>query len=356
MLSAERRKYMAVKLKEIAKETGLSISTVSRILNKDSTRKSSDETVSRVVASALRLGFFTASRAQMLYPDSTESERVYSIGCILTSEHETFVSPFFSSLLSGIQKEIAKLSTSMKYHFFVVNITDPGFNQFLQKNTLDCAIMLGRTSLDNIALLKNNIPNIVYAGINHIGDDMDEVICDAYNGASCAVDYLVSLGHTRIAFIGPTQKKHLVFNEHRYRGYLDTMKRHSLPVNDDLVVDTILTANDGYDSMIALIQKKAKCTAIFCGNDTVALGVMRALNENNISVPEDISIIGFDNIDTVAYIKPSLTTIDVPTKELGRLAVKVLLDKLETGRNYAVRLNIPFKLVIRESCKDIGGA
>jgi DNA-binding LacI/PurR family transcriptional regulator len=78
---------------------------------------------------------------------------------------------------------------------------------------------------------------------------------------------------------------------------------------------------------------------------------MRALDENGISVPGDISIIGFDNIDTASWVKPALTTIAVPTKDLGRLAVKVMLDRLETGRDYAIRVNLPFRLIERESCR-----
>jgi DNA-binding LacI/PurR family transcriptional regulator len=117
------------------------------------------------------------------------------------------------------------------------------------------------------------------------------------------------------------------------------------------VIDTHLTSPDGYDSMIAMIERGNLPTAIFCGNDTVALGVMKALGEHNISIPDDISIIGFDNIETAAYTQPALTTISVPTKELGRMAVKIMLDKLETGRDYALKVNLPFSLIERDSCK-----
>ena len=345
---------MTVKLKDIAKETGMSISTVSRILSKDTSRKSSSETVARVLETARKMGYETRPDMESVsVPVSGEAKPVFSIGCILTSDHETYVSPFFSTLLAGIQNELANAGDRIDYHFFVVNIKDPGFSNFLDSRKLDCAVMLGRTSLDNITMLQQRIPNLVYAGVNRIGKEIDEVICDAFLGASCAVEYLVSLGHRKIGFIGPTQQKHQVFNEHRYRGYLEVMGTAGLKVDPDFVVDTILTSADGYESMLSLIRKGKLPTAIFCGNDIVALGVMRALNENGISIPGDVSLVGFDNIDTIAYVKPALTTIAIPTKELGRLAVKVLLDKLETGRDYAVRVNLPFKLIVRESCKEI---
>ncbi len=345
---------MAVKLKDIAKETGVSNSTVSRILSRDTSRKSSDETVARVMAAALRMGYLPAQIAVQGSDASDDPERkTYSIGCILTSDHETYVSPFFSTLLAGIQNELAKCGDRIAYHFFVVNIKDPGFSQFLDAARLDCAVMLGRTSLENIAMLRRRIPHLVYAGVNKVGDEIDEVLCDAYRGAACAVSYLAALGHRKIGFIGPTQKKHQVFNEHRYKGFLDAMAEAGIPVDEDFIVDTILTAADGYESAQTLIRRGKLPTALFCGNDTVALGAMRALNEGGIKIPGDISIVGFDNIDTVKYVKPALTTIAVPTQELGRLAVKVLLDRLETGREYPLQVTIPFTLVERESCRNL---
>jgi len=169
-----------------------------------------------------------------------------------------------------------------------------------------------------------------------------------------AVEYLIDLGHRKIGFIGPTQMKHQVFNEHRYQGYVDAMEKHNIPIPMEYIVDTILTANDGYASMKSLILKENLPSAIFCGNDTVAMGVMKALDEHGIRVPEDISLVGFDNIDTSSYLKPPLTTIDIPKKELGRLAVKILLDRLETNRTYSVRLVLPFTMLVRESCRRVG--
>jgi DNA-binding LacI/PurR family transcriptional regulator len=344
---------MDITLKDIAKASGVSISTVSRILNKDSSRKSSEETCKRVVQVARDLGYISEyqSKAQQLDADSSQAS--YSIGCILTSDYESFVSPFFSTLLAGIQNELSRVGDELTYHFFVTNIKDPGFPQFLDTSALDCAIMLGRTSIENITLLRERIPSLVYAGVNDIGNDFDEVLCDAHAGAISAVRYAAGLGHKRIGFLGPTAQKDPVFNEHRYRGYMDGMAGCGLEIDDEYVQDTLLTSADGYESMATMIKRKKIPTALFCANDTVALGAMRALSENDISIPDDISIIGFDNIDTASYVKPALTTIAVPTKELGRLAVKVMLDKLESGRDYALRLTVPFKLIERESCKAL---
>jgi len=176
------------------------------------------------------------------------------------------------------------------------------------------------------------------------------VLCDAYRAARCAVDYLIGLGHKKIGYLGSTQQKYQVFNEHRYQGYLDALGDAGLPIDDAWVIDTPLTTPGGYANMQEMMRHGHLPTAIFCGNDSVALGVMKALSEHDIAVPHDISIIGFDNIEMSAYSHPALTTIAIPTKELGRIAVKVMLDKLETSRSYPLKVYLPFSLVERESC------
>lgn len=351
--NAHREYPMAVKLKDIAKDAGVSISTVSRILNNDMSKKANEQTRAKVFEAAERLGYFAQRLAPARYMEYKTADKTFSVACILTSEHETYVSPFFSALLAGIQQEVINQGPAFPHNFFVTYIKDPGFMQFIQHSQLDCAIMLGRTSLENITMIKNSIPNLVYAGVNEIGHDIDEVLCDAHLAVMEAVEYLIGLGHREIGFIGPTQVKGQVFNEHRYQGYCEAMKKHGIPLSDAFVVDAILTANDGYEGMKRLIMGKKLPTALFCGNDTVAMGVMKALDEAGIAVPQDISLVGFDNIDTSAYLKPNLTTIDIPKKELGRLAVKVLLDRLSSNRQYSIRVTIPFSLLVRDSCRAV---
>jgi DNA-binding LacI/PurR family transcriptional regulator len=349
---------MAVKLKDIAQATGVSISTVSRILNGDpANRKSSDETCRKVLDTAREMGYMAEYQAKMEVLQSEPEYGVYSIGCILTSDHESFVSPFFSTLLAGIQNELAKEVAHggsfghLRYRFYVMNIKDHSFPRFIATTRLDCGIMLGTTSLENIMMLREKIPNLVYAGVNSIGNGFDEVICDGRAGAVAAVQYLAQLGHRKIGFIGPTLQKVQVYNEHRYQGYLEGMAAAGLETDERFVAESYLTSADGYDRMLQLINSGRLPTAIFCANDTVALGVMKALNEKGISIPGDISVMGFDDIEMASYITPTLTTVSVPTKELGRLAVKVMLDRMETRRSYAIRLNVPFSLALRESCQ-----
>jgi DNA-binding LacI/PurR family transcriptional regulator len=337
---------MEIKLKDIASECGVSVSTVSRILSHDTSRKIKDSTVEKVTRTAREMGYF--DQRAFLHTFSKPSQS-YNLGCIFTSDHETFLSPFFSQLLAGIHKEILSQGERYNLTFNTFNITDPGYKAAIAQSHLDGAIILGRTTLENITFIKENIAFLVYAGLNRIGQDFDEVLCDARKGVSNAVEYLHSLGHREIGFIGPTQQKHPVFNEHRYAGYEDGLAALGLQKNPDFVYDSFLTASDGYEGMKSMAKNKVLPTALICANDTVATGVLKALGEEGISIPNQISVIGFDNIENAAYLKPSLTTIDVPKAELGRYATMILLDKITNKRSYPLQITLPFTLVKRES-------
>lgn len=338
---------MAVKLKDIAENSEVSISTVSRILSNDTSRKSKQETIDKVVQVARDMGYFE----QRAFVPATlgSSLQVFTLGCIFTSDHESFLSPFFSQILAGIQKEILALGNRYQIAFSTFNISDAGYRQAISQSHLDGAIVLGRTTLETIAFIKSQIPYLVYAGLNRIGQDFDEVLCDASKGVIRAVEYLYGLGHRDMGFIGPTLKKHPVFNEHRYAGFIDGLASFGLKADPSFVYDSFLTAQDGYEGMKAMAKKGRLPSAIICANDTVATGVLKALGESGVLVPSQVSVIGFDNIDNSAYLSPSLTTIDVPKVELGRYATKVLLDRILDKRTYPLQVTLPFTLIARES-------
>jgi Transcriptional regulators len=343
---------MDVTLKDIAKASGVSISTVSRVLNKDTSRKSSEKTCRKVVQAARELGYISEyqSKAQQMYVDS--GPVCQSIGCILTSDRESIGSSFVPSLLRGVQSELMKVDGDLAYHFFVKDTKDPDFTRYFETSRLDCALLVGRTSIENINLLRERVPNLVHVGVDGIENCFDEVLADAHAGMMNAVRYLADLGHRRIGFLGPTSQKEPNLAECRYRGYLDAMS--ACEIEADLVHDTALSSAEGYVSMAEMMKGTKIPTAVICASDMVALGAMRALSDNDIAIPADISVIGFDNIELATYVKPALTTIAVPARELGRLAIKTIFDRLTSGRDYGMRLILPCTLIERESCEAIG--
>ncbi|MBK5201550.1 MAG: LacI family DNA-binding transcriptional regulator, partial [Spirochaetaceae bacterium] len=184
---------MGVKLKDIASEAGVSISTVSRILSGDTSRKSNKQTIYKVKKVANDLGYFEI-KANIL---SSQTKSGVNIGCVFTSDHESFVSPFFSQILSGIQEELFNNVYNLDCHFFTFNLNELSVEGALNDIALDGAVILGRTNLDTIGELKRRIPNLVYCGINQMDQGIDEVCCSAYEGVMKEISYLKELNHTQ---------------------------------------------------------------------------------------------------------------------------------------------------------------
>ena len=171
-----------------------------------------------------------------------------------------------------------------------------------------------------------------------------------------AIDHLASLGHKNIAFISNAIDKLSISRRERLEGIQTYAHNHNICVKVFTAPDNIEYENEldlGYLLTQEVVNDPMNFTAIIAANDYTAIGSINAIMDTGLSIPEDFSIMGFDNIDMANYVKPALTTIAIPTKELGRLAVKILLDGVETGRKYPLRVNLPFHIVERESCRSI---
>ena len=348
---------MAVTLKDIAKKAGVSVSTVSRIINNDTSKKASQETTDKVWSIVKELGYTPNQSARNLIKQSDEQQEVSTraIGCIFTSAVGSCTDPFFSQMAIGIQKEIHKRGYVMGYSFSSYDMTNSAMYNNLSANKVDGAIILGQFNKDTLKILKANIKNLIYAGVNAVNAGFDEVICDGYRGASAAAQYLIDLGHKDIGFIGPIKgsKENEVINEHRFEGYRSILEQHGFAPKQDYIFQAELSTLAGYEAAKRMLQIKQLPTAVFCANDMVAIGVIRAINESGLKIPEDISVIGLDDIEMASYTTPPLTTIKIPKQELGKLAVKILIDRIEEEHVLPMRVDLPFELVVRESCKSI---
>ena len=347
---------MGVTLKDIAKQANVSISTVSRIINNDTKKPASSKTSKRVLDIAREMGYVPNQSAINLVKgvDNTNSLKK-TLGCILTSHKDTYNDPFFSELLKGIQVEVKKHGYALGYSYANGEMTKAAFFESVISNKVNGAIILGRYRKELVDFLRENIPNIVYAGLNFSGGGFDEVICDAFKSACKAVSYLIDLGHSKISFLGsiPQTERINVVNEHRFNAYVHTLKKHGIEFDKSLIRNIILSSEEGYKGMKSILSKDNIPTAVFCANDITAIGAMRAIHEFGYQIPGDISVIGIDDIEISAYVKPALTTIHVPKMELGRIAVKILIDKMENGHDIPMRIDLPFELKERNSCRKL---
>lgn len=333
-------------LKEIAREAGVSISTVSRVINKSATSAASKEVQDRIWEIVRRTGYTPNSTARDLKKGACEGAEPLSraIACLFARAEDSKSDLFFSTLARSIEQEAFKRGYVLKYSFTAIDIHHPNTFRLITDNHVDGVVVLGRCDKQTLSFLKKYFNCVAYTGLNTLEARYDQIISDGYQAAVAAVNHLAGLGHTRIGYIGETKA------EDRYRGYSTALGEKGLPFKKEYVADVPLSSEGGYRGARQLIERKADVTALFCSNDITAIGAMRAIQETGCRIPDDVSVISIDDIDTAQYLSPMLTTIHMPVEEMGQMTAKILIDRIEGGHSLPMKVSLPFYLANRESC------
>ena len=336
-------------LKEIARIAGTSVSTVSRVLNQPDYKFKNPELESRIWAAAQEIRYTPNTAAQTLKSGTSlarTEEKAMTFDIFLTRFPSLSQDLFFSELFEFLKKELLRQQCVIGKFLTLPEVT----SMLNEKSSFsatdkhaDGIILLGKCPSELISPLQNHYHNIVGIDRNPTDFAYDEVICNGTNAAITAMNYLISLGHKKIAYIGDCSY------EARYIGYYQSLISHSLPLDYSNIYPTSQTREEGMKTMELILQRDSLPTAIFCANDSTALGVFDCLRHRRKKgyVP---SIISIDNIRESEQTKPMLTTIDIPKEEMAHHAVKLLLDRIHNGHNSAARIELPCKLLVRESC------
>ena len=331
-------------LKDIANAAGVSISTVSRILNGNSSNAASKEVQNKIWEIARAGGYIPNTSAQALKTGVTVKKSNNSIACIYARSTDAKNDAFFSTLTRSIEQEALKEGFIMKYSFSAYDIHNPATQHQIKNNEVDGVAVLGRCDKETLQFLKQHFKKVVYAGLNALDADYDQIICDGYAVATEAMEHLFQLGHVRIGYIGETQK------EVRYSAYRDVLKKHNIPFDKNLVTNVPISSDGGYQGAKRILDSTKEVTAFFCINDITAIGALKAIQDCNYKIPEDISVISMDDIDISQYVSPMLTTMHIPIEEIGKMTAKTLIDRIRNGHTLPLKISLPYYLVKRESC------
>ena len=333
-------------LKEIAKEAGVSVSTVSRVINRKGPHVARPELQNRIWEIVSRTGYVPNENALNL-KKSAKSETLstpQSIACLFARTPESINDPFFAQLARSVESAAFKEGYYVQYSLTEVDVKKPHTLHSLLDQNIRGVVVLGRCSHELLQYLKQCFRFVSYVGLNPPEAQHDQIICDGQEVSKAAVDYLVELGHRNIAYIGETS------NENRFAGYLQSLREHDIPFDPRYVADVPLSTENGYHGARALLEQCRGVTAVLCANDVTAIGAMRAMRELGIRIPQDISIMGIDDIDMAQYMTTKLTTVHIPVEEMGQMATKVLLDRINGGHTIHMKVSMPFYIVERESC------
>lgn len=323
----------------VAEYAGVSISTVSRVLNNYPLVKA--ETKAKVLQAVEALGYQPNASARGLAANTTGTIAVI---------FPKLSGPFFSALIHG-----AEIATSESgYHLLIYGASGTTLdadNQTLGMLTTKVDGLILASSEVSRCYIRNlqrqNLP-VVVLGEEPSGTPVDSIQPDNVGGAEKIVTHLIEHGYRRIAMIkGPAARTHASDREH---GYRKALQDHGLPCYAELVTAGAFNENSGYTAMRHLLQQDPGPDAVFAASDQMAIGAMAAIHESGLRVPEDIALVGFDDIETAQYLHPPLTTIHQDMLGQGQLAVRMLLARIN-GTESAVETQIlPTALVIRRSC------
>lgn len=335
---------MAVTLTDIAELAGVSVSTVSRVINNKAAKyRISPETESIILEAAKKLNYRPNQVARGLRLKKTNT-----LGIIAPD----ISNPFFAYIIKRVQN----LAHGLGYSVVVCN-TDENLEQEVEhvnvmyRNRVDglIAMPVGQEYEHYAEWYERGRPLVLLDRcFDAIG--ASSVVVDNYTGALEAVEHLIRYGHERIAFIQGLPGTYT--NNERLRGYKDALARHGVPFDRELVVGGDFREENGYMEAKLLLTSSQAPTALFATSDLITLGALKAVSEEGLQIPGDISLIMFDDFDFAPYLKCPVTAVRQPKEMMGEMAVKLLSEELEGQRKDGKRVVLKTKLVVRESVAE----
>jgi LacI family transcriptional regulator len=342
----EKNKSSEVTIIDVAAEAHVSYATVSRVINNDTHVK--QETRDRVLKTMGRLGYVANRQARSL-----AGGRSNSIGVLVPDLGTGYI----GEIIRGIDAELGLNDLDLiLYTTHRTASKEANYVANLAKGMVDgLLLVLPRSPADFIGTLaQRNFPFVL---IDHqgIGQDCPAVGAANWQGGFTATEYLIKIGHQRIGFI--TGWMDLGCALDRLDGYRSALRTNHIPEVPELIYEGTFFQPDGYTGASTLLALPNPPTAIFASNDVMAMGVMDAVRTKGLRVPDDISVIGFDDIPQASLIRPALTTIRQPLEKMGRVATQMLLELLSQPQKQIGRIELPTELMVRDSCQapQIGG-
>ena len=333
-------------LKDIAEKVGFSVSTVSRVLTgRGADYRISDDTQEKILEAAMELNYRVNPLARGL-----RLQKTMTIGLVIPD----ISNPFFAQ----IARRVESVGRKNGYSTILCDSDDDTAREMqsieiLRQHKVDGLIIstVGQSANHLISVFQKGIPMVI---VDRIFPDLGIpfVTSDSYQGSFDAISYLIENGHKEIACVQGLLNTFPSIQ--RVRGYVDAHKKYNLPLDEALIVGDSYGKQNGYIEMKLLLQLKERPTAVFSCSNLISLGILQAISEEGLSVPDDVSIISFDEQPYSNFLATPMTTVVQQTEEMGSLAVRMLIDQINSKQNTQSRsIVLPTKIIIRDSVKTI---
>jgi LacI family transcriptional regulator len=334
---------------EIARRAGVSTATVSYVIN--DLGKVSEKTRQRVKDIMAELDYIPSINARSL---SNGQSKLIGVTLPLIAPSDTTgtlleTNPFFAEYLG----EIHKVVSSYSYDILLSGILVKGkYRNWIKSRGLDGIILLGSYPTDIYEEVKTlNIPTVLTDVYESYSKDFHSVNSDDADGSYLATKHLIELGHKKIGFVGGSIKKSPIHNN-RYIGYGKAMLEAGLQINNDHIFETLTTFEGGIKFAERLMKNGMDLTALVVDADIVALGIMKTCQDAGKKIPEELSIVGFDDIQAASFTSPGLTTIRQFISKKGKIAANLIMSDILAGTRTTESKIVKSELIVRGSTKQ----
>lgn len=331
---------MRVTIKDVAEKAGVSPATVSRVVGNYG--YVSEKTRRKVLAAVEELGYRPDSIARSMVTRTT-----HTIGLVVTD----ITNPFFANLVRGVEA----VTWKHRYTLILANTDEDvqrekSIIQTLQEKRVDAFIVVPATSQESPHLqevISQGTP-LVLVDRRVRGLAVDTVMVDNEDGAYRAVSHLIRLGHSRIGIVLDNLK--ITTNEERLAGYRRALLENILPVEESLIQSCRFTQRSAYELVSNMLADHERPTALFTANNFMTLGAIQAIREAGLEIPQDIALVGFDDLEWYQVNAPYLTAVAQPVFEMGNIAAQHIIAQLKGEESSVMEIRLKTKFIVRQSC------
>lgn len=327
-------------IKDVAELAGVSTTAVSRVLNQDPTFTLPDETRQNIFEAAKKLNYIKKQK---------KNKNTYTMGVLQWySMQQELEDPFYLSIRMGVERFCEKNNI----HIVRVFKSDSNYQDNLKN--VDGLICIGKFSDEEMNYLYGITKKIIFLDMKTERIHYSTISLDFDSAIDDALKYLIALHHQKIGYLGgyeyltPSQK----YPDYRYIAFEKYCQKYNIDYQDYVYIDKF-SRESGYSMMQDMIRHQKLPTAIVAASDPIAIGAMRALKEHHLRVPEDISIIGFDDIEDANYTNPPLTSMHTPTYHMGEYGARLVYTLLNDKSAIPIQVILPCLLMERESCQEL---
>lgn len=331
---------MSASIKDVAKEAGVSIATVSRVLNEIDVVN--EDTKAKVKDAIEKLGYRPNIVARSL-----KTQKTKTVGIIIPD----ISNQFYPEIVRGAE-DVANI---YNYNIMLCNTDldkdkEIEYLKILREKMCDGILYMSNSLEQSILQLLNELkmPTILIENTDITGR-IPSVSIDNEKAAFDGVTYLINKGNTNIAFIG-TNKNYNSVSAARFSGYKKALLNNNIPIKEDLICFSGKKARDGYESIKSVLDKTT-LDAVFCTEDEVAMGVINGLRERGINVPKEVDVMGFDNIYSSSIFYPKLTTVAQPMYDMGSVGMRMLIKVINNSELEIKNYILDHEIIERDSCK-----